>query len=387
LIKPSESQTNVLEGVITARPSWARVKNLIEEYRKLNGPQSIRLSLVGPALSHRYGDLTQQLPSWLEYHSFLSLHESDNLDAIAISALEGANALIRHWSKNRPSAVLIIADRTETLGVAVAASLMQIPLIHLQGGEISGSIDDKVRNANSKLADLHITTNAETATNLISMGESETKIVIAGCPSIDLILQATNTPNLKIVNSNEIIGVGENFSLLDSFGVIMFHPDTANYQENIAWIKNLIEMAHASKMKWFWFWPNPDHGTSAISKMIRHARETSLLTNVKFVINVEPDVFINVMKKAKVLIGNSSFGIREASYLGLPVLNLGKRQAGRQKSKNVIDVLDPEMANLLKAVEQMVGKKFEKSTIYGDGRAGYIAALAISKWPPTTKLK
>jgi len=234
---------------------------------------------------------------------------------------------------------------------------------------------------------LHITTNAETATNLISMGESETKIVIAGCPSIDLILQATNTPNSKIVNSNEIIGVGENFSLLDSFGVIMFHPDTANYQENIAWIKNLIEMAHASKMKWFWFWPNPDHGTSAISKMIRHARETSLLTNVKFVINVEPDVFINVMKKAKVLIGNSSFGIREASYLGLPVFNLGKRQAGRQKSKNVIDVLDPEMANLLKAVEQMVGKKFEKSTIYGDGRAGYIAALAISKWSPTTKLK
>jgi UDP-hydrolysing UDP-N-acetyl-D-glucosamine 2-epimerase len=387
LIKPSESQTSVLEVVITARPSWARVKNLVEEYRKLNGPQSIRLSLVGPALSHRYGDLTQQLPSWLEYHSFLSLHESDNLDAIAISALEGANALIRHWSKNRPSAVLIIADRTETLGVAVAASLMQIPLIHLQGGEISGSIDDKVRNANSKLADLHITTNAETATNLISMGESETKIVIAGCPSIDLILQATNTPNSKIVNSNEIIGVGENFSLLDSFGVIMFHPDTANYQENIAWIENLIEMAHASKMKWFWFWPNPDHGTSAISKMIRHARETSLLTNVKFVINVEPDVFINVMKKAKVLIGNSSFGIREASYLGLPVLNLGKRQAGRQKSKNVIDVLDPEMANLLKAVEQMVGKKFEKSTIYGDGRAGYIAALAISNWSPTTKLK
>lgn len=387
MIKPSESQTTVIEVVITARPSWARVKNLIEEYRKLNGPQSIRLSLVGPALSHRYGDLTQQLPSWLEYNSFLSLHESDNLDAIAISALEGANALIRHWSKNRPSAVLIIADRTETLGVAVAASLMQIPLIHLQGGEISGSIDDKVRNANSKLADLHITTNAETATNLISMGESESKIVIAGCPSIDLILQAGNTPNLKIVNSNEIIGVGEDFSLLDSFGVIMFHPDTANYQENIAWIENLIEMVHASKMKWFWFWPNPDHGTSAISKMIRHARETSLLTNVKFVINVEPDVFINVMKKAKVLIGNSSFGIREASYLGLPVLNLGKRQAGRQKSKNVTDVLDPDMADLLKAVEQMVGKKFEKSTIYGDGRAGYIAASAISNWSPTTKLK
>ena len=387
MIKPSESKTTVIEVVITARPSWARVKNLIEEYRKLNGPQSIRLSLVGPALSHRYGDLTQQLPSWLEYNSFLSLHESDNLDAIAISALEGANALIRHWSKNRPSAVLIIADRTETLGVAVAATLMQIPLIHLQGGEISGSIDDKVRNANSKLADLHITTNAETATNLISMGESESKIVIAGCPSIDLILQAGNTPNLKIVNSNEIIGVGEDFTLLDSFGVIMFHPDTANYQENIAWIENLIEMVHASKMKWFWFWPNPDHGTSAISKMIRHARETSLLTNVKFVINVEPDVFINVMKKAKVLIGNSSFGIREASYLGLPVLNLGKRQAGRQKSKNVTDVLDPEMADLLKAVEQMVGKKFEKSTIYGDGRAGYIAASAISKWSPTTKLK
>jgi UDP-hydrolysing UDP-N-acetyl-D-glucosamine 2-epimerase len=387
LIKPSESESKIIEVVITARPSWARVKNLIEEYRKLNGPQSIRLSLVGPALSHRYGDLTHQLPSWLEYQSFFSLHESDSLDAIAISALEGANALIRHWSKNRPSAVLIIADRTETLGVAVAASLMQIPLIHLQGGEISGSIDDKVRNANSKLADLHITTNTESAANLISMGESESKIVIAGCPSIDLISQAANAPDSIFINSSEIVGVGENFSLLDPFGVIMFHPDTANYQENIAWIKKLIEMVHASKMKWFWFWPNPDHGTSTISKMIRHARESSLLTNVKFVINVEPGLFINIMKKAKILIGNSSFGIREASYLGLPVLNLGKRQAGRQKAKNVIDILDPEIVDLLKSVELMAGKKYEKSTIYGDGKAGYHAAMAISKWSPSTKLK
>jgi UDP-hydrolysing UDP-N-acetyl-D-glucosamine 2-epimerase len=377
----------VIEVVITARPSWARVKNLIEEYRKLNGPQSIRLSLVGPALSHRYGDITQQLPEWLEFHSFLSLHDSDNLDAIAISALEGANALVRHWSKNRPSAVLIIADRTETLGVAVAASLMQIPLIHLQGGEISGSIDDKVRNANSKLADLHITTNVETANNLIRMGESESSIVIAGCPSIDLIVQSNNTPDLNINNSSEIIGVGEDFSLLDQFGVIMFHPDTANYQENIAWIKNLIEMVYASEIKWFWFWPNPDHGTSAISKLIRRARETSLLTNVKFVINVEPNIFIEVMKKAKILVGNSSFGIREASFLGLPVLNLGKRQAGRQKSVNVVDVLYPVLAELLKVLDQMIGKKFEKSTIYGVGTAGLIAATAISQWSPITKLK
>jgi len=93
------------------------------------------------------------------------------------------------------------------------------------------------------------------------------------------------------------------------------------------------------------------------------------------------------MKKAKILIGNSSFGIREASYLGLPVLNLGKRQAGRQKAKNVIDILDPEIVDLLKSVELMAGKKYEKSTIYGDGKAGYHAAMAISKWSPSTKLK
>jgi UDP-hydrolysing UDP-N-acetyl-D-glucosamine 2-epimerase len=375
-----------LEVVVTARPSWARVKHIVLNYAKLYGEDKVTLSLVGPALSKRYGDLSGQLPNWLQFYRFPSLQESDHFESIALTCLEGANALVRHWSQKRPDCVLVVADRTETLGVALGAALMQIPLIHLQGGEISGSIDDKVRDTNSKLADLHLTTNQVTAQRLIDIGESDEIIEIVGCPSLDIVNEIRKSSDNSLKNE-DLIGVGNNFSIDQKFGIIMFHPDTLNEPENILWTKALIKMVEKSNLNWFWFWPNPDHGTNSISKEIRRSRESASLQKVKFIINLPPENFVKLILKCSLLVGNSSFGIREASYIGLPVINLGNRQAGRQRAENVLDIESLKMVDRLNDLEVIINSKFESSRIYGSGNSGLLAAQIIGKWQPRVKKK
>lgn len=373
----------ILEVVVTARPSWARVRSLVLAYSKLAGVDKCRISLIGPALSKRYGDISDQIPHGVDLRTFQTLRDSDDLGSIALSSIDGSEVLARHWSSHRPDCVLVIADRTETLGVSSAAALMQIPLIHLQGGEVSGSIDDKIRDANTKLADFHLTTNQRTQNYLVSIGENPSRIRIIGCPSVDLAKKAMEVG--AFWKKNEVRGVGADINPEDGYGIIMFHPDTLSEQDNLSWIDCLIDSILSSKLKWFWFWPNPDHGTNAISKKLRHFREQSKLENVKFVINTLPDVFVNLALRAKIMVGNSSFGIRESSFLGLPVINLGNRQRGRQRGENVHDMVDPNSSHLANLIKELSNSRFPSSDIYGSGNAGLLGAEQISQWQPTLK--
>jgi len=371
-----------LDVVVTARPSWARVKSLVLEYLKIAGNSKLRVTLVGPALSGRYGNILELMPEGVLTASHSTLRESDDLTAIALSCVDGSQSLIHQWMSSRPDCVLVIADRSETLGVSTAAALMQIPLIHLQGGEISGSIDDKVRDTNSKLADLHLTTNSVTKRHLEEIGESSDLIFEVGCPSIDLVAELINNP-MQI--SGQLTGVGVEINVESDFGVIMFHPDTLEGKQTIDWVASLVQVIERSPMKWFWFWPNPDHGTNLVSKTLRRNREAGKLQNVRFIINLPPEQFITLVLKSKVMIGNSSFGIREASFIGLPVVNLGTRQSGRQRALNVVEIREPNTKELELKIHKQIQAKFLSSSIYGTGNAGKLSAKIISEWVPKIK--
>lgn len=379
-----------LEVVVTARPSWARVRELVSEYSKICGPSRLRVSMLGPAVSKRYGDLSKSALKDIHFSHIAALNDSDSLGGIALSCVNGAFALVNKWTQDRPDCVLVIADRTETLGVSMSAAIMQIPLIHLQGGEISGSIDDKIRDTNSKLADLHLTTNEFTKKNLMALGESEANIHVVGCPSIDLVRTSLlEQPKLLTVNASQLGGVGSEFSLNSKFGIIMFHPDTLNIEDNPIWIDNLIELTQYIPMNWLWFWPNPDHGSGEVSHLIRSSRESGKLRNTRFVINLAPEIFINLAINATVIVGNSSFGIRESSFIGLPSVNLGKRQNGRQKSSNVLDLSEIcTSSEMILKVRQHINLGFHpQQEIYGDGLSGKRAAQVISSWEPKIKTR
>jgi UDP-hydrolysing UDP-N-acetyl-D-glucosamine 2-epimerase len=380
-----ESNNPLLEIVVTARPSWARVRSLVFAYRNIAGADKCRLSLVGPAVSKRYGDITNQIPADIKVKTFQTLRDSDDLTSVALNSIDGSEALARHWGNSRPDCILVIADRTETLGVSSTAALMQIPLIHLQGGETSGSIDDKIRDANTKLADLHLTTNHHTRDYLISIGEREDLIRVVGCPSIDIVRESMDRK--EFWKAEEIRGVGAVIQPDSGYGIVMFHPDTLNEATNERWIDSLLEVVSQSPKMWFWFWPNPDFGTGKISKKLRQAREAGLLNRVQFVINTSPDTFVNIAIHANILVGNSSFGIRESSFIGLPVVNLGHRQSNRERGPNVLDIASPSSQKLVEAIEDMSAKRFEISTIYGNGHSGVTAAIAISEWNPCIKHK
>lgn len=381
----------ILDVVVTARPSWARVKSLVSNYALVTHPSRIRVLFVGPAVSKRYGDVTSQIPHDIEFETMLTLNESDGLDAVTQSCISGAQQLTHRWSTKRPDCALVIADRTETLGAAMAASVMQIPLIHLQGGEISGSIDDKIRDANSKLADLHLTTNNVTGRRLQSLGEDKEIIFPIGCPSIDLVKNVIENPmQFRLFSyASDFGGVGGDFSISSTFGIVMFHPDTLNESDNSEWVKNLIEIVDDSPVNWFWFWPNPDHGSHFVSHLIRQARESNRLSNVRFVINLPPEQFVFLASRSNLMVGNSSFGIRESTFLGLPVVNIGGRQSGRQKSNNVRDLPKfTSQSEFKTAIYNMsqVGR-FPASNMYGDGSAGMRGALIIANWKPSLKLR
>lgn len=373
--------------MVTARPSWARVASLVKHYEAQAGNESISISLVGPSVSDRYGDLTNITPLDITTFRFPTLSDSDKLGTVAISCFNGATALAHHWDSNlRPDAVLVVADRTETLGVAATACLMQIPLIHLQGGESSGSIDNKVRDINSKMADLHLTTNENTSKRLQELGENPANIHIVGCPSIDLVVEVLKKPK-ELEKSSDLGGVGAEFKLGDKFGIILFHPDTLNNLENLIWLKSIANLVNDSGINWLWLWPNPDFGTSEISRFIRQVREQNKLKNVRFVVNLPPDVFLSVANLCSIVVGNSSFGIRECSFLGIPVINLGKRQHGREKSINVISLESVNESNDLKFHFSLClgNGRFEKSTLYGTGNAGQLSAKILNTWIPALK--
>jgi UDP-hydrolysing UDP-N-acetyl-D-glucosamine 2-epimerase len=372
-----------IDFVITARPSWARVKNLISEFVKLEGSNSVRISLLAAAISDKYGDIRNQIPSDIELNVFETFSGNDNLFMIAKTSIEGARSLSQSWSSNPPLSVLVIADRTETLGVSLAAATMQIPLIHLQGGEISGSIDNKIRAANSKLADYHLTTNKSTAKNLINLGEKTEDIVIIGCPSIDIVFERLQISTDPLTESLLYGGVGANFFTDNPYGIIMFHPDTLQTSNNNYWIDFLIEMTQSSNLNWFWFWPNIDFGGESISKKIRLKRELNEFKNVRFLKNLPPSDFIDLAISAKIIVGNSSFGIREASAIGLPSLNLGNRQNKRERADNVFDISVP--SDLRKVVADLSSKRFKQSTIYGAGNASQLGAIALNNWTPKLK--
>jgi UDP-hydrolysing UDP-N-acetyl-D-glucosamine 2-epimerase len=379
------NSSQILEIVVTARPSWTRVKSLIYQYTSVLGNGAVQISLVGPSLSNKYGNIESQMPVGVRVKKFRTLFEDDNLVSVTLTSLEGAKALVNSWEAERPDAILVIADRTETLGVSLAAATMQIPLIHLQGGEVTGSIDDKVRDTNSKLADFHLTTNENTLDNLIKIGEKRENIRVIGCPSIDIVKERISQDIKLRKSSIDYGGVGATFSTSEDYGIIFFHPDTLDLRKNLQWVQELIELTRTSELFWFWFWPNTDHGSSTISKMLRSEREKVKNSNVRYLVNLPPEDFIDLTLKSKILVGNSSFGLRESSFIGLPVINIGARQNGRQRAGNVMDVFEPiPLAQKLRSHSKL---KFNSSQLYGCGESGKLGAKAILEWIPMIKTR
>ena len=365
--------------LVTARPSYSRIRSAL---RAIQSHPDLELLLVvaASALLERYGNAIQAI----EHDGFepaarvFMVLEGENLVTSAKSTGLGLVELATVFDNLKPDAVVTVADRYETLATAVAAAYMNIPVVHVQGGEVTGSIDEKVRHAVTKLANLHLVSTELARQRVIKLGEDPESVVLTGCPSIDIAAEVAAKPALDFDPFERYGGVGPREDLSQGYLVVMQHPVTTEYDEARKQVDETLYALKDSSLPVLWFWPNVDAGSDGTSKGIRVFREKEKPANFHFFRNMLPEDFLRLLCRSTAIVGNSSVAIRECSYLGVPAVNVGSRQTGRERGRNVIDV-DHDRAAIADAIREHLRRgRPEPDSLYGDGRAGTRIADTIA---------
>lgn len=339
--------------VVTARASYARIKSAL---LALSTRPGVSLSVIAcaSAVCTRFGNVCTQIGNdgFLLAARVSSVVEDDTLANSALSTGLLLSQLAGAFERIQPDVVVTIADRHETLATAIAASYQHIPLCHVQGGEVTGSIDDKVRNAVTQLSDIHCVS-SESAAMRVNRMKPHAEIHVTGCPSIDLAAEAVK------------LGPKGNPGV-----VVLQHSVTNEAKDAAEQMRITVEALEGVKATYFW--PGEDAGGQSMSKVLR-------LSGIKPVRNLPAVDFLRLLLAADCIVGNSSVGIRECSFLAVPAVNIGSRQHGRARSVNVIDV-DHKWEDIRGAVEtaKRLKGRLHQSFMYGDGKAGKRIADVLS---------
>lgn len=321
--------------VITNRVHYARQEKLLKQLRD-DPAVDLKLVVGGSALLEKYSEV---MPA-LERHNFevheemLNLIEGGNHAAMAKTAGLAVLELANTFQKLNPDIVLVRGDRFEQLAVAMTAAFLNKTVAHIEGGDVTGTIDESVRHAITKLAHIHFVTNEDAYRRVLQMGENPAYVFHVGSPDLEFASEVGRKPDEGMMNR---IGVGGHIDFSKPYALVIQHPVTSE-DDNLENVMKTLAAVSDTGMQALWFWPNPDAGTDEISKGIRRFREHTETPHIRFVIDIHPRDFISLLRHAACLIGNSSSGIKEASFFGTPVVNIGTRQQGRARGENVIDV-------------------------------------------------
>lgn len=358
---------------IGSRANYASITSTLYEL-KAHKELNLQIIVGASALSEKFGNVSKlikrdgfkinsKIYSLIEGESHISMTKT-----IGITLVDAVNSL----SNLKPDIALVIGDRSEVLGFAIACVYLNIKLAHTMGGEVSGTIDESARHAITKLAHIHFTACSSATKRLLAMGEDKKNIHQTGCPRVDRVKQLLKNKTIlyKKVRKEISSGVGKNFiNLKKDFILTSFHPVTTennNYKNAEILIKALSKIG----MQTIILWPNSDGGSDEIAKCYRVFREKNICKNISFYKNFSFESYIYLMHNCSLIIGNSSSGVREASFIGTPCINLGSRQNDRDRGDNILDV--PELISidhLSKVIKNNLNKRKKKSSIYGFGNA------------------
>lgn len=369
---------------VTARPSYSRIRSALAAI-KAHPDLELQLVVTASALLDRYGNAVDVMEreGFKVDRRIYNILEGENLVTSAKSTGFGLAEMATTLADLKPDAVVTVADRFETIANAIAAAFLNIPLVHVQGGEVTGSIDEKVRHSITKLADLHLVSCDKAAERVIRMGERPESVHVTGCPSIDVAKAAIVDPRLPDDLFERYGGVGPLFDLSKGYVIVMQHPVTTEYQEAASQISETLHAISALGLPTLWFWPNVDAGADAVSKGIRVFRENRSLPQVHFFKNMPPEEFIRLCHNSRGIVGNSSVAIRECGYLGVPAVNIGGRQAGRDRAANVIDAPHDRDAIMAAVKRQWEVGRLPSDTLYGSGDSGRRIAEVLATTPLT----
>tara|TARA_Y100000310_G_C20699321_1_gene828244 strand:- start:4957 stop:6105 length:1149 start_codon:yes stop_codon:yes gene_type:complete len=348
--------------VITSKIHYGRSKLILEELKKRPDVE-LQIIVAASALLDTYGNVLKDLTrdGFKVNDKIMMTLEGGNTVAMAKTAGMGIVEFATAFDNLAPDIVLIRGDRYEVLSVAVAASYLNIPVAHIEGGDVTGTIDESVRHAITKLSHIHFPTNEQSRNRIIRMGENPKYVFNVGSSDIEFVSKNKIHVSEKLINK---LGVGDIIDINKQFFIVMQHSVTSEVGRNREHITATLNAVHDLGVPTIWFWPNVDAGTDEISQGIRAFRENEKPQNIRFIKYMPPEQFIGLLKKSNCLVGNSSAGIKECSYLGIPVVNIGTRQRGRMRSKNVADV-GYEKSEIKRFIKKQFNHgPYKKSEIY-----------------------
>lgn len=296
--------------------------------------------------------------------------------SVGFGIVEFANEFLRL----KPDVVLLIGDRYEALAAAVAAAYMNLCIAHIQGGEVSGSIDESARHAITKFAHFHFPSTRRAAEYLMRMGERPETILAVGCPGSDIARRIDLDIDPHWVNG---AGSGAEIELKKPYLLAVFHPTTTEYGGERRQMEELLEALRRVSIQTLLLWPNIDAGSDHISKAIRVFRDRWEARRwLRTLVNLPPEIYLRVLARAACAVGNSSSFVRDAGYFGTPVVLVGSRQDGREWDEHVLRV-NPAADEIEQGIlRQLERGRYEPSTLYGDGRVSGRIAEELARLKP-----
>lgn len=369
--------------VIGSRANYGSIKSVM---RAVRAHPELQLQIVvgASALLDRFGSVVEVI----ERDGFTPdarvnmIVEGETPVTMAKSTGLGLLELPTLFELLKPDIVVTVGDRFETMATAVAGAYMNIPLAHTMGGEVTGTIDESIRHAITKLAHVHFPANRQAAERIVRLGEDPAMVHVVGCPRMDLVAEVTANGGIEIdAEWLEREGVGGHIAIDRPFLLVSQHPVTTEYGRAEQQITETLLALEALEMPTIMLWPNVDAGSEDIARGMRKFRERRSLDFIRFYKNFPVETYLRLMKSAACLVGNSSSSIREGAFLGTPAVNIGTRQDGRERGPNVIDVPHDRDAIVEAVRRQVAHGPYPSAHIYGDGTAGVKIADVLAKTP------
>jgi UDP-hydrolysing UDP-N-acetyl-D-glucosamine 2-epimerase len=290
--------------------------------------------------------------------------EGSTPSTMAKSVGFGVVEFASEFQRLKPDIVLLIGDRYEALAAAIASAYMNICIAHIQGGEVSGSIDESARHAISKFAHFHFPSTKRSAEYLVRMGERPDTILGIGCPSSDIARTLDLELTSEIINSR---GSGRVIDVSQPYLLVIFHPTTTEFGGEGRQMEEMVAALDVVQQQTILLWPNIDAGSDHVSKVIRRFRDLHKPAWLRTMINVPPEEYLKVLAGSACAVGNSSSFVRDAGFFGTPVVLVGNRQDGRETDAHVVRAA-PARERIARAVKhQLAHGRYSPSTLYGDG--------------------
>ncbi len=367
--------------VVGSRANYSSIKSAMKAI-KAHPNLRLQLVVVASALLDRYGSVVELIEAdgFTPDARVAMIIEGETPVTMAKSTGLGLLELPTIFDQMRPDVVITVGDRFETIATAVSAAYMNIPLAHTMGGEVTGTIDESVRHAVTKLAHIHFPANAQAAERIIRMGEDPERVHVVGCPRIDLVAEIASNGSQGLDEFwLEHEGVGGHVDVEEPFLLVAQHPVTTEYGQGEAQIRETLAALATLRIPAVMLWPNADAGSEDVARGIRKFRERHPHEYLRFYKNFPVEVYVRLMMRCACMVGNSSAAIREGAFLGVPAVNIGTRQMGRERGSNVLDV-GHDRKEIVRAIERQIEHgPYPSEAIYGDGHAGERIADILSR--------